>query len=326
MTEGFRITARDWHAFGVIASIKHRDEKKERKMKVTFRGIVGLLATLCALGVGQTAYAQEKSKEVVRSRGTESMTHMMTEYAAEYNAGNQNCNIVVSGGASRIGIESLLAGENEMAMMSERVSQDDLNQAKSKGLDLQEVVVGFGAIVVLVHPSNPVASLTMDQLRKVLTGEFTSWSQVGGPDKAVMVVGVDEKIRGATYRFITDAMLKGGTFAPGARLVRYFRSVPPTVWENEGAIGIVRMRNLERALEQGMGKQIKTLAIRKDEKSPAVAPSRESVDEGTYPITRPYYLYVAGNKSNKCTVEFCKFCASRNPRPHDVASVPASKK
>jgi phosphate transport system substrate-binding protein len=285
-----------------------------------------LVVALCVLVAAPAAYAQEKAKEVVRSRGTESMTHIMTEYAAEFNEGSQACNIVVSGGASRIGIEALLSGENEIAMMSERLTREELNQAKAKGLDLQEAIVGWGAIVVLVHPSNPVASLTLDQLRKVLTGEYTSWSQVGGPDKGVLVVGVDEKIRGATYRFITDGILKGGTFAPGARLVRYFRSVAPTVWENEGAIGIVRMRNLERAMEQGMGKQIKTMAIRKDERSPAVAPSRESVDEGTYPITRPYYLYIAANKSNKCTAEFCKFCAARNPRPRDVAAVPAAKK
>ena len=295
-------------------------------MERTFKGIVGLLATVCALIAAQTAYAQEKAKEVVRTRGTESMTHIITEYAAEFNAGNQTCNIVVSGGASKIGIETLLSGENEIAMMSERVTQDELNQAKAKGLDLQEVVVGFGAIVVLVHPSNSMSSLTLDQLHKLLTGEYTSWNQVGGPDKAVMVVGVDEKIRGATYRFITQTVLKGGAFAPGARLVRYFRSVPPTVWENEGAIGIVRMRNLERALEQGMGKQIKTMAIRKDEKSPAIAPSRESVDEGTYPITRAYYLYVVGNKSNKCTKDFFKFCAARNPRPHDTPVVSTSKR
>ncbi len=292
---------------------------------MNLREFLGLVATLSVLAMSYTVWAADSPKELVRVRGSESMAHMMTVYASEFGPGNPNCNIVVSGGAVGPGVESLVNGDTEIAMMSERMSQGDLNDAKAKGLNLQEAVVGWGAIVIITHPSNPVESLTVDQLAKLLRGEFTRWNQVGGPDKAVTVVAMDEKIRGGTYRFVTDTLLKGN-FAPGARLVNYFRSVPPTVSETEGAIGLIRLRNLERLVEQGVDQKIKVIAMKKDEGAPAVAPSRESVEEGTYPITRPYFLYISGKTANKCTLAFFKFCESRNPRPRDAGDPSGSSK
>jgi phosphate transport system substrate-binding protein len=292
-------------------------------MKGILRKTVGLAVTVCVLFIGQMACAQERSKEVVRVRGSESMSHNVTVYALDYSPSHLDCNIVVSGGATDSGLSYLLDGTAEIAMATSPPNAAILTDAKAKGLDLKEAVVGWGGIVVVTHPSNPVEALTVDQLRRLLTGEFSSWKQVGGPDKPVLVVAFSEGARVGTFNYVTNQLLLGRTFAPASKILPYIRLVPPSVAENEGAIGLLRVRNLERLIEQGVDKQIKVLGIKKDDRSPAIVPGRESVDEGTYPLTRPYMLYIPANKASKCAVDFFKFCEARNPRPRDVKAATA---
>jgi phosphate transport system substrate-binding protein len=279
-----------------------------------YKKVVGLFVVtlvICLTAI-QLSFSQE-SKETVRVKGSESMSHLMTVYATEFSTANSKCNVVISGGQSRVGLSSLIDGTAEISMESARLSKAELDQAKAKGLNLIEAIVGWGGLVFVVNPSNPVESLTVDQIAKLLKGEYTSWKQVGGPDKPVEVVTVDEGPRSGTYKFITEEILKGN-FAPGAKKLAYFRSVPPTVGETEGAIGIIRMRNLERLIDQGQEKKIKVVAIKKDDKSPAVTPQRESIDDGHYPVIRPFLIYMDSNKVNKCAADFFKFCEARNTR------------
>lgn len=276
--------------------------------------VLTALMQVCMAGL---VWAQDATKVAVRVRGSESMTHNVTVYAQEFSPSHPDCNVVVSGGTSDSGLPNLLDGTTEIAMVSTRPEQTILADAKAKGLELKSAVIGWGGLVAITHPSNPVETLTVDQFRKLLTGEFTSWKQVGGPDKPVTVVTFGEGTRIGTFKFVTEEVLEGGSFAPSAKVLPYIRLVPPTVAETEGAIGILRIRNLERLVEQGVDKKIKVLGIKKDDRSPGMVPSRETVDEGTYPLTRPYLLYIAANKASKCTVDFFKFCEARNPRPRD---------
>ncbi|WP_041286553.1 substrate-binding domain-containing protein [Desulfomonile tiedjei] len=276
------------------------------------------LSFLLALSMCENGFT-ESGRGVVRVRGSESMAHIMTMYAGEFSSPDRSCTIVVSGGANESGMETLFSGEAEVAMISNRLSKKEIEAAKSKGLDLQEAAIGWGGIVVIVNPANPVVSLTVDQARKLFVGELTSWTQVGGQEKPVQVIAINESVRSGSHKYLAEDFLHGN-FAPGAKLVSFFRSIPAAVGEDENAIGLIRMRNLERLIEQGMDKKIKVVALKKDDRSPAIAPTRESIDEGTYPITRPYLLCVPANRANTCTMEFFKFCAARNPRPRDLES------
>lgn len=271
------------------------------------------IAITLSLFAALPAIAQKPAEGVVRVIGADSMAHTVTIYANEFSAIKPNCNILVSGGPSRGGWEKLVNGVAEIAMMSSLPSKSQQDEAKTKGLNVTEAVIAWGGIVIITHPSNPVDSLTVDQVRLLLSGRVNNWKDVGGPDRAVTVVSVADGVRSGSARFLAQDFVKG-SIAPGARLLAYFRSVPPTVAETEGSIGVIRMRNLERLIEQGQDKRIKVMGIKKDERSPAVTPSRESIDEGTYPITRPYFLCIT-SKADKDSMDFFKFCEARNPRP-----------
>ena len=64
-------------------------------------------------------------------------------------------------------------------------SQDQLDYAKQKGVELEIVPIGLESFVFFVNKDNPVDGLTIDQIRSIYRGEITNWNEVGGPDKLI---------------------------------------------------------------------------------------------------------------------------------------------
>jgi phosphate transport system substrate-binding protein len=269
---------------------------------------------MAAVVVSAAAIADDAVKDVIRVRGSDSMADLVDSLAKEFMKANPNCNIIVSGGSSgKDSFSALLSKEAEIVMQSHDVDKPEVQAAEKKGLEIEEKIVGWGGIVIVVNPSNPVNELTVEQVRKLFTGEYSNWKQVGGNDEPVTVFNVGDN-RVGTLEYFTKEFLKA-PIAANAVTKAYFRSVIPAVVESKNSAGYVRVRNIVQLQEKGQETKIKILAIKKGEGSTAILPSRASVDDGTYPITRPYYLYMDGKGSGKTTKAFMEFCAKKNPRP-----------
>ncbi len=284
------------------------------KMRSFLRLVFVFFIATASVAVCAAAFADEPGKEVVRVRGSDSMADLVDGLAKEFMKSNPNCNIIVSGGSSAgDAFSALLSKEAEIVMQSHDIDKPELQAAEKKGLDIQERIVGWGGIVIVVNPSNPVNELTVDQVRKLFTGEFSNWNQVGGPDEPVVIFNVGDN-RVGTLEYFSKEFLKA-PIAKNAVTKAYFRSVIPAVVESKNSTGYVRVRNIVQLKEKGQESKIKILAVKKDEGSPAILPTRETVDHGTYPISRPYFLYADGKNSGKTTKAFLEFCAKKNPRP-----------
>jgi len=271
--------------------------------------VVALLATTT---LGMTAYASDAAKEVIRVRGSDSVAEMVDSLAREFMKTHPNCNVVVSGGSS-VGdsFSALFNREAELVMQSNDLDMTYKQAAEQKGVNLLERVIGWGGLAIIVNPSNPVNELTVDQVRNLFSGRYDTWKQVGGSDEPVTVLTVGENRLG-TLEFFTKAFLKA-PLAPNAVTKVFFRSIIPAVEESKTATGYIRIRNIVQLKEKNQESRVKIVAVKKDESSPAVLPSRETVDNGTYPITRPYYLYTDG-KTDSSAKAFLEFCAAKNPR------------
>ena len=132
-------------------------------------------------------------------------------------------------------------------------------------------------IAVITHPSNPVDSLTLDQVRKIFSGEYSNWSQVGGADLPVQLV--TSRDTPAALESLLDTHL-----APSAARVPLLSFLLVGVAEKEGAVGFLPTANIEQ-LEFIRGHEaIKKIAIRKDNHSPAFTPNPGVVLDGSYPL------------------------------------------
>lgn len=254
--------------------------------------------------------AQSSGAEIIRVRGSESAAGLVDSYAREFKLNHPDCNIVVSGGQES-GWPNFLKKESEICMSSLKIQDQQRQTAKEQGMDVEESIVGWGGIAIIVHPSNRLAELTVDQVRKVFTGQHTNWNQLGAyANEPISVYIVGEK-RSETLEYMTREFLKA-PFGQYAMPKTYFRLIATTVSEEPFSIGFVRYRNLLQLKEQGL--KVKVLAIKRDEQSPAVLPSRTTLDDGTYPLSRPYYLCIDRKRAGKLAGQFYDFCASKSPR------------
>ena len=132
-------------------------------------------------------------------------------------------------------------------------------------------------ITIISHPSNSVHTLTMDQVRKLFSGEHTNWLQVGGTDLPVKLVTPRE----------TPAALEGilhVNMAPSAVRAPFLSFLLVDVAQTEGALGFLPTGNMEQLEFVRGNTAVKKIAIKRDTQSPALAPSPGAVIDGSYPL------------------------------------------
>jgi phosphate transport system substrate-binding protein len=270
-----------------------------------------VLATVIAFTALAWAQSPNAAKETIVVRGSDSMAALVDSYAKQFMEKNPNAHIVVSGGSDD-GWQAFERGESTMCMASSEVSPDAVKDAGNKGKDVQGAIIGWGGIVIIVHPSNPLNELTVEQVGKIFAGAYKNWKEVGGSDSPITVLSVGQKREG-TLAYVRKELVKA-PITPNAVVKAYFRSILGTVAEAPAATGFVRARNIVQLAEQGQQEKVKVLALKQQEGSAAVLPTRETIDSGVYPASRPYFLYMDQKASSKLAKEFFEFAARKNPR------------
>lgn len=97
--------------------------------------------------------------------------------------------VVINGGCGTArGYKALLDGTADIAMASGTVPDDLAAAAAARRLGLRDTIVTQDAILPVVHASNPLASLSLLQLRNIFTGRIANWRTLGGPDAAIEVL------------------------------------------------------------------------------------------------------------------------------------------
>ncbi|MBC7235218.1 MAG: phosphate ABC transporter substrate-binding protein, partial [Chloroflexi bacterium] len=157
------------------------------------------------------------------------------------------------------------------------------------GFDPIEYTVARDAIAVVVHPSNPVDGLTIAQISDIYTGKIQNWREVGGEDRPIVLLSRESN--SGTYVYFLENVVRRGEkndllFSPDTLLMPSSEGISAEVRQNPNAIGY-----------DGLGyvtPDQKTLAIAAEEGKPYVLPSVATVNDGSYPISRPLYMYVPG--------------------------------
>src|SRR3989339_735366 len=100
-------------------------------------------------------------------------------------------NISLSGTGSGDGIKSMIDGTADIGNSSRDMKDKEVKAAKDKGANPVKHVVALDCIVPVVHPSNAVKDLTVEQLKAIYAGEIKNWKEGGGDDKPIAVVSRD---------------------------------------------------------------------------------------------------------------------------------------
>ncbi|MBN1762062.1 MAG: phosphate ABC transporter substrate-binding protein PstS family protein [Methanomicrobia archaeon] len=192
---------------------------------------------------------------------------------------NPDLRISISGGGSGHGVKSVGAGEIDIGAASRDVKAAEMEQYP----DLKPVAIGKDSVAIVLHPSNPVNELTLEQVAKIFSGEITNWKDVGGTDAAIRVLTREEG-SGTREVFETYVMTPFDKEVAGAASVKSSNGeVRATVSSDSRSIGYLSLGYVDSS--------IKTVTI------DGVEPTVENVHSGVYPISRNLYLITKGEPS-----------------------------
>lgn len=139
--------------------------------------------------------------------------------------------------------DALLEGAAKVGMSARRITKEEARTLRKAGAGnmvspTQERIIAVDSMVVVTHPSNPVAELSMEQLRGIFSGQITNWTQVGGEDRPINVVGHQDET--ASKAYFTDFLFEGSSpdFLPAA-IAENSQAASNVVYLDRNAIGYV---------------------------------------------------------------------------------------
>ena len=251
---------------------------------------LGMLALMGILGLGLIipCYAE---KIVVE--GSTTVLPIAQKAAEVYMDKNPGANISVRGGGSGVGIASLLDKNCDIADSSRPIKDTELDKAVTNGVDATNNVIALDGLAVIVNPANSVSKLSKKQVRDIFMGNISNWSQLGGSDEKIVAVSRDTS--SGTFEAFTTLVLDGKKTRSDALMQASNQAVATTVAGTPGAIGYVGLGFVSSSVK----------ALELD----GVVPSRDTVISGTYPITRPLFMYTNG-KPKGLAKEYIDFILS----------------
>ena len=198
------------------------------------RGLRAIAGALLLLAAPLLAPAAEISVHV---RGSTIFLPAMQALAERYMAEHAGSRIVVQGGGSWWGIKTVLDGTAALGMVSGEGLPPELAElAEDDALTLHRIPLGRFAVSPIVHPGNPVADLSVAQLRDIYTGRIGNWKDVGGPNQPIHIIASEDAMAGIFQVWAARIMGPGAVVSPKAATVPSSR-IDEMVAKNPWAIG-----------------------------------------------------------------------------------------
>jgi len=224
---------------------------------------------------------------VINQKGSDTLLVLAQRWAEEYMKTHPNAQIAVSGGGSGTGIAALINGQIDIADASRQINQKERDEAKSKGINPVEWKVALDGISAIVHPSNLMGELTIEQLGLIYRGNLTNWKQLGGPDMPIITYG--RQSNSGTYVYWKEHVLGNKDYRADMQSLNGNADIVDAVSKDRSAIGYVGI-----AYAESRRSEVKILAVKKDASSPAIMPNQPTILDGSYPISRYLYVYTNG--------------------------------
>ncbi len=232
--------------------------------------------------------AAEELSGTVNVNGSTSMGDVIAALTEGFNEINPDVQINYTGSGSGAGIEGVLAGTCDLGLSSRALSEDE----KSQGA--VENVIAKDGVAIVINPENTVTDLTTEQIAAIYTGEITNWSEVGGSDAEIAVLGRDSA-SGTRSAFeeilgIVDSCVYLNEYSSTGDVIG-------NVASNPNAIGYASLSAVDDS--------VVAVAVN------GVTPTEETVADGSFAIQRPFVIVtVEGTELSPAAKAFLDYAMS----------------
>ena len=199
----------------------------------------------------------------IATGGSTSMQSLMGMLQEDFMAKNPGVTMSDDPTGSGAGITGASDGSLDIGLSSRALHDDET--------DVEAITVCLDGIAIVTNTANPVTNLTLDQLAGIFTGEITNWSEVGGNDAEIVVIGREA---GSGTRDGFEEIVGVADNCKYAQELTATGAVTAAVAANENAIGYASLSAVDDTVN----------AVQVD----GVDCTEETVKDGTYAIQRPF--------------------------------------
>ena len=165
------------------------------------------------------------------------------------------------------GIKAVQEGRCDIGLSSRHLKAEELEAGLSGN------ILAYDGIAIIVHPENPVVDLSVETIAKIYTGEIANWSEVGGNDAEIVLIGREA---GSGTRDGFESITDTEDACKYRQELTSTGDVITTVAQNPGAIGYASVASVKDTVK----------ALKVD----GVAPTEETIKDGSYVVQRPFVL------------------------------------
>lgn len=234
-------------------------------------GLITGLFTGCG-GTDNNAKNQNGETFTVSTDGSTSMEKVIGYLSEAYMQDNENVKVTYNPTGSGSGIKAVQEGRCDIGLSSRDLKYDEKQE-------LVGTVVAIDGIAVIVNPENPVNDLTIEQIASLYKGEISNWSEVGGADTPVVLIG-REAASGTRDGF--ESITGTEDLCKYAQELTSTGDVVQTVASNPNAIGYASLASVKDS--------VKALMVE------SVMPTTETIQNGSYKIQRNFVFVTKKNE------------------------------
>ena len=220
-----------------------------------------LLAAVVLTGCGK------KEPATVTTDGSTSMEKVIGALGEAFTSENRDAKFTYNPTGSGSGITAVVEGRCDIGLSSRALKEEEAAQG------LVGTTLCLDGIAVIVNPENPVSDLTLDQIAAIYTGSITNWSEVGGNDAEIVLIGREA---GSGTRDGFESITDTKDACQYRQELTSTGDVITTVSQNPDAIGYASLASV--------GESVKTLDVA------GVTPTEDTIKDGSYAIQRPFVL------------------------------------
>jgi len=255
-----------------------------------------LFTTMFFAGCQQTNGSTEPTKAgglsalsgSVSTDGSTSMEKVIGALGEAFTNENTGVNFTYNPTGSGSGITAVSEGRCDIGLSSRALKDEE------KALGLSATTLALDGIAVIINPGNTVSDLSLEQIAQIYTGEITNWSEVGGSDTEIVVIGREA---GSGTRDGFESIAKTTEACVYRQELTSTGDVITTVSQNPGAIGYASLASVKDT--------VKAVSVA------GVTPTEETVKDGSYQIQRPFIMVTKdGVKLSEAAQAFFDYATS----------------
>ncbi len=269
-------------------------------MKKTLAIALGLALSIAALSgcseeqaqqteaSSQSSSAGKSVTGTVATDGSTSMESVIGALGEYFMHENEGVTFTYNPTGSGSGITAVSEGRCDIGLSSRALKDEE------KASGLEETVLAYDGIAIIVNPENAVADLSVEQIAQIYKGEITNWSEVGGADSDIVLIGREA---GSGTRDGFESITGTEDLCKYRQELTSTGDVITTVSQNPNAIGYASLSAVEDT--------VKALTV------DGVEPTEATIKDGTYKVQRPFvFVTKADTKLTPATQAFFDYATS----------------